>query len=75
MITFHDFFLYFYSKRAATATTKYNKMQKVCFFVENNEWKTFRRAKVLDCRVPFARKLIQIRQPLIFKKWLRKLNM
>ena len=38
-------------------------------FVENNVLEVFRRAKVLDCRVPFARKLIQIRQPPIFKKW------
>ena len=30
-------------------------------FVENNERKTFRHAKVFDCRISFARKLIWIR--------------
>ena len=50
-----------------------NKIQQnaegFALFEENNEWKAFRRAKVLDFRVPFARKLIQIRQLPIFKRW------
>ena len=37
-------------------------------FVENNEWKAFRHAEVLDCRISLARKLIQNRQPPVFKK-------
>ena len=45
------------------------KCRSIALFVENDAWKAFRRTKVLDYRVPFARKLIQIRQPPIFKKW------
>ena len=39
------------------------KCRSFALFVENSEWKTFRRAKVLDSRVPFAMKLIKIRLP------------
>ena len=39
------------------------KCRSFALFVENSEWKTFRRAKVLDSRVPFARKFIKIRLP------------
>ena len=45
------------------------KCRSFALFVENNELTAFHRAKVLDWIVQFARKLIQIRQSPIFKKW------
>ena len=69
MATFHETFYIFTTNGPLQEQQNPIKCRSFALLVENNEWKAFRRAKVLDCRVPFARKLIQIRQPPIFKKW------
>ena len=69
MMTFHETFYTFTKNGPLQQQQNPIKCRNFALFVENNEWKAFCRAKVLDCHVPFARKLIQIRQPPIFKKW------
>ena len=61
MATFHETFYTFTINGPLQQQQNPIKCRSFVLFVENNESKAFRRAKVLDCRVPFARKLIEVR--------------
>ena len=68
MATFHETFYTFTINGPLQQQQNPIKCRSFALSVENNEWKAFCCAKVLDCRVPFARKLIQIWHPPYFQE-------
>ena len=68
MATFHETFYTFTINGPLQQQQNPIKCRSFALSVENNEWKAFCCAKGLDCRVPFARKLIQIWHPPYFQE-------